>query len=82
MADVRKTRDEDPRLIAAYIYHMYLGLWNTAGILRRKFNLPGQILDLDDTTNVCFCKFIQISNFLIVEPKLENGHEESSAISS
>ena len=55
MADVRKTRDEDPRLIAAYIYHMYLGLYAGGKILRKKFNLPGQILDLDEkATNVCF----------------------------
>ena len=48
---MRKLRDEDPRLIAAYIYHMYLGLYSGGKILRHKFKLPGQTLDLDERSN-------------------------------
>jgi len=51
ISTVRKLRDEDPRLIAAYIYHMYLGLYSGGKILRHKFKLPGQTLDLDERSN-------------------------------
>ena len=51
ISEVRKLRAEDPRLIAAYIYHMYLGLYSGGKILRHKFKLPGQTLALDERSN-------------------------------
>ena len=48
VSEVRKIREENPTLLAAYIYHMYLGLYSGGRILRHKFKLPGETLDLSD----------------------------------
>ena len=54
IAEIRKIRFDQPLLVTAYIYHMYLGLYSGGRILRHKFKLKGKTLELDPKLNVRF----------------------------
>merc|ERR1712168_1440183 len=52
IAEIRKIRFDQPMLVTAYIYHMYLGLYSGGRILRHKFKLKGKTLELDPKLNI------------------------------
>merc|ERR1712048_1052322 len=60
--------------MGTYTYHMYLGLYSGGRILRRKFKLPGQTLDLDNrATNIKASLKMAMKELLISQPELEDG---------
>jgi len=74
ISEVRKTRKENPTLMVAYIYHMYLGLYSGGRILRHKFKLPGETLDLSDRAiNISKALKTAMRNLVLSRPDLSDG---------
>lgn len=42
ITSIRKLLKTNPKLVAPYIYHMFLGLYSGGKILRHKFKLKGK----------------------------------------
>ncbi|CBY22824.1 unnamed protein product [Oikopleura dioica] len=81
ITSIRKLLKTNPKLVAPYIYHMFLGLYSGGKILRHKFKLKGEAVKLDEkANNVKPALRLAFKKLYLENPELENefyAHSEN-----